>query len=287
MVTNNMNNHKSFFTFLVLKAQEKKRREKIGDNEDLHTNLNTPAKNLSHRNPLCAGDEGAAAVTTKSDTATLGEGLKDSLDVESNLDGETSDGVDLGTVVDGVGIDCAGDIDGVAPSGVDLSDSSTGVHDESTVAVVGALARPGEVPVELNVSHANNIVEVPLEGTPLIVLEALELTPGDALRDSTGPVSLVVDDRLAVLDDLPNGLADGDDGGNVDVLWRRSSDVASVLDGLGGGNSEPGVLDEEVSVLRGGSSKACQGHDSKDELHSDRYGLNQIIRISQTINDNV
>jgi len=217
-------------------------------------------------NRLAAGDESTSAVATQRDTAALSEGLDDRLDIKSNLNGKTGDGVDLGTVVDGVGVNSAGDIDGVTPSGIDLSDSSTSVHDESTVAVVGALARPGEVPVELNVSHAKNVVEIPLEGTPLVILEALELTPGDALGDSTSPVSLVINNRLTVLDDLPNGLADGDDGGDIDVLGGDRSDLTGVFLRLGLRDGEPDILQKKLVVV--GSSKASQSQNSKyDVLH--------------------
>jgi len=218
-------------------------------------------------NRLAAGDESTSAVATQRDTAALSEGLDDRLDIKSNLNGKTGDGVDLGTVVDGVGVNSAGDIDGVTPSGVDLSDSSTSVHDEATMTVVRALARPGEVPVELDVSHAKNVVEIPSEGTPLVILEALEFTPFNTLWHSTSPVSLVINNGLTVLDDLPNSLADGNDGGDIDVLGRSRSNVTNVFDRVSLRDGELDISNEELVIL-GGCSKASQGHNSKyDVLH--------------------
>jgi len=218
-------------------------------------------------NRLCTRDLGTTAVTTKSNTAALSEGLKDSLDVKSNLNSETSDGIDLGTVVDGVGVNSASDIDGVTPSGIDLSNSSTSVHDEATMTVVRALARPGKVPVELDVSHAKNVVEIPSEGTPLVILETLELTPRNILWYSTSPVSLVINNRLTVLDDLPNSLADGNDGGDIDVLGRSRNNITNIFNRLTLRDGELDISNEELVIL-GGCSKASHGHKGKyDVLH--------------------
>ena len=160
----------------------------------------------------------ASAVTTDGDTAALGEGLDDRLDLESDLDGKAGDGVDLGAVVDGVLVDDGVDVDGEAPGGVDLLDGSADVHEEAAVAVVRALAREREVELELDGGHAEGVLERPAEGTPGHVTEALEVHPLDVLRDDARPVVLVVDDGLAGLDDLPDLLADRDELVDVDVL---------------------------------------------------------------------
>jgi len=216
---------------------------------------------------LAAGDESTSAVTTEGDTAALSEGLKDRLDVKSNLNGKTSDRIDLGTVVDGIGVDSASDIDGITPSSINLSDSSTSVHDESTMTTIRALARPGKVPVELDVSHAENVIEIPLEGTPLVILETFELTPGDTLRDSTSPVSLVINNRLTILDDFPNSLADGNDGGNIDVLSRGIDSITLVFNRLTLRDGKSDIGDEELVVV-GSCSKAGKSENSEyDVLH--------------------
>jgi len=223
---------------------------------------------------LCVARElGGLAITTKSNAAALGERLDNRAEIKGHLNSETSDGIDLGTVVDGIGVDSAGDVDGVAPSGIDLNDGGAGVHDERTVAVVRALAGPDEVPGELDVVHAVKVVEIPAERTPAVVVEALHVARLSALGDCASPVSLVVNNRLAVLDNIPGSLAHSDDGGNVDVSGKRTrarvrgGGAAGVLYRLARGDSELNVSKKKAFVaIR--DSKASNSQKSKeDEFH--------------------
>jgi len=218
---------------------------------------------------LCIARElGALAVTAQRDTAALSEGLEDGAEIESNLNSKTSDRIDLSTVVDGVGVDRDVDIDSVAPSGIDLNDRSTSVHDESTVAVVRTLARPDKVPAELNIVHTEDVGEIPAERTPAVILETLKITPLNTLRDCTSPISVVVDNRLAILDNFPNGLADGNDGGNIDVLRNTTTlgqGAASNLLRITSGNSKADASETERLLILG-CSKAGQSHNGKDDV---------------------
>jgi len=253
-----------FFFFLsifeppILRSDENRKKE--------HHEKTRGEKNL--KSDLCiAGDLGSLTVTAQRDAATLGEGLEDRAEIESNLNTETSDGIKLGTVVDGGGVDSDLHVDSVTPSGVDLNDGSTSVHDEGTMAIVGTLAGPDEIPPELDVVHAIEVVEIPAEGTPAVVLEALKLVPFYTLGHCTSPVSLVVNNRLAVLDDFPHGLADGDDGRNVDVVLR-----IRLL-----------KLDRRAGELHRSSSGGGQTHASKNKVFVLQSKSN--VSKSQKIND--
>jgi len=153
-------------------------------------------------------------------------GLEDSLDLDGDVDVETGDGIDLGAVVGGSLIDLGLDIDSEAPRSIDLLNSSADIDKELAVALVAALASPGELPLELSSSGAIEVLEGPAEGTPVGILEALKISPVNTLGDSASPVSLVVHNRSIGLDDFPDGLADGDDLVDVDIVSvGRASDV--------------------------------------------------------------
>jgi len=201
------------------------------------------------------------------DTAALSEGLQDGLDLHGHLNCKTGDGIDLGTVVSGVGVDGSIHINGVAPSSIDLLDGSTDVHEEGTVTVVGALASIGEVPLEVDLSNAESVLENPGEGTIGIVLEALKIRPLDTLRDTTGPVILVVDDGLTSLHDLPNLLADLDKLVDVDLAIVQlvlvlAKEVARILNGAVDGAGEGDRSDADLVIGEGcqcdtGNSEQC------------------------------
>jgi len=144
-------------------------------------------------------------------TAALSVGLEDGLDIHGNLNRKTGDGVDLSTVVGNVGINGGIHVDGVAPSSIDLLDGSTDVKKERTVTIVRALAGIREVPLEVDVGHTESVLENPSERTEGHILEALKIHPINTLRNSTSPIILVINDRLTLLHDLPDLLANGDD----------------------------------------------------------------------------
>jgi len=207
------------------------------------------------------------------DAAALGEGLKDGLNVHGNLDCKTSDGVDLSTVVSRLLVDGGLHIDGVAPGGVDLLDGSADVQKEGAVAVVGALAGIGEVPAEVDVGGAEGVLELPAEGTVGHVLEALKIHPVDALGDGTGPVILVVDDRLALLDDLPNLLADLDQLVDVDVLevlGRKRVGKRSALKIGGDGVKALDGAEERAGQRDGGDAKLIISDSQSDARNGEQ-----------------
>jgi len=174
---------------------------------------------------VVARKNSGSAITVDGNTATLGEGLKNSLDLHSDLNSETSDGIDLCAVVGGIGINGGVHIDSVAPCGIDLLDGSADVEKEGTVAVVGALASIGEVPLEVHVGHAESVLESPGEGAIRHILEALEIHPINVLGDSTSPIILVINNSLTFLDDLPHLLADGNDLIDVDIIMNGSGEI--------------------------------------------------------------
>jgi len=197
---------------------------------------------------LVASKNLSLAVTVDGDTAAFGEGLKDSLDLHGNLDGETGDGIDLGTVVGGLSVNNSIHVNSVAPSDIDLLDASADVKEESAMAVVGALASIREVPLEVDVGDAESVLELPAEGTERHVLEALEIIPLHILGDSTCPVVLVVNNRLTLLDDFPNLLANLDKLIDVDVVVLEVSGDGLGLDGVGGAGQGDGGDDELLLV---------------------------------------
>jgi len=215
---------------------------------------------------LVASNLLASAVTTDIDAAASSLGLEDSLDVHSDLDVETSDGIDLSAVVGGGLVDSGLDVDGEAPSSIDLLDGSADVDKELAVALIAALAGPSELPEELNSGHAIDVLEGPAEGSPLGILEALEIHPVNTLGNSTSPVVLVVDNGLAFLDNLPDGLADGDDLVDVNLVLARSDIARSVntRDNLDlSGSLGVDDLDSERLVLLSESENSNKKSDKK------------------------
>jgi len=245
-----------------------KNKEKEKERGKKHLHPFTPLFHLKNqKKDLAASNLLARAVTTDVDAAADGLGLEDSLDVERDLDVEAGDGIDLSAVVGGGLVDADLGIDGVAPSSIDLLDGGASVHDELAVAVVAALAGPGELPLEIDGGEAVEVLEGPAEGSPLLVLEALEIHPGDTLRDSTSPVGLVVHNRGVCLDKLPHSLADGNDGGNVDV-GLRASEVGGlkVSRGKVGRGSKVCTLELEVAGLVGKGQRS-NNQNNKKRLH--------------------
>jgi len=214
---------------------------------------------------MVAGKNLCSAITMDGDTATLSEGLKNSLNIHSNFNSKTGDRIDLGTVVGWVGIDGSLHIDGVTPSSIDLLDGSTDVKKESTMTIVRTLARVSKVPGELDISNTESVLENPSEGTIGHILETFKVHPVDTLGDSTSPIVLVIHNRLASLDDIPDLLANLNELVNVNIFGKRllgrksnialdssvkrSGDCVRSLDRTDGGSGQSDGGGEEV-ILR-------------------------------------
>jgi len=214
---------------------------------------------------LVASKNLSSAVTVDGDAAALGEGLNDSLDLHGDLDGKTSDGIDLGTVVGGLRVNNSIHVNSVAPSDVDLLDASADVKEESAMTVVRALASIREVPLEVDVGDTESVLEFPAEGTERPVLEALKLIPLHILGDSTCPVILVVNNGLTLLDDFPNLLANLDKLIDVDVVVLEVSGDGVGLDGVDGAGQGDGG-DEEFILVKS-HCNAGNGEKSNNSTH--------------------
>jgi len=175
-----------------------------------------------------AGEDVCSAVTMDGNTATLSEGLKNSLDFHGNLNSKTGDGVDLSAVVGGIGINSAVHIDSVTPSSINFFDASANINEERTMTIVRTLARISKVELEVNIGHTESVLESPAERTIGHILEVFKIHPVNTLRDSTSPIVLVVNNRLTLLDYFPNLLADSDEIINVDFIMNNGSIDRSV-----------------------------------------------------------
>jgi len=164
----------------------------------------------------------SSAITTDSDTAALCEALEDGRDLESDLDLESGDGIDGSAVIDGVAVDSGRSIDCEAPSTVNLLNASADISEEGALAAVSALAVKDKVPLEADGLHAIDVGEGPAERTPGCITPASERRGAGALGDGARPVDLEIDNRLAVADDGPEGLADADEGVDVDAETLRA-----------------------------------------------------------------
>jgi len=199
--------------------------------------------------------------------------LEDSLDLDGDVDVETGDGVDLGAVVGGSLIDISIDIDSEAPRSIDLLDSSADIDKELTMALIAALASPGKLPLELSSSGTINVLESPAEGSPVDILETLKLHPVNTLRNSTSPVGLVVHDRSIGLDNFPDGLADGDDLVDVDIISpdgtsdvrRDTRDVVSDNRLTRGGGLRK--VEEHLAALLSGGKNSEGNNKEKCDTH--------------------
>jgi len=194
--------------------------------------------------------------------AAFSERLENSLNVHGNFNSKTSNRIDLSTVVGRVGIDSAVHIDSVAPSSIDFLDGGTDIKEEGAMTIVRALASIREVPLEVDVGHTESVLESPTERTIGHVLEALKIIPINTLRNSTSPIILVINNRLTLLDDFPDLLADSNEIVDADITIINTRRESGSLDAFE--TSVDGVL-----LLNSGKLRKSQ---------SDSGGAENILR---------
>jgi len=180
---------------------------------------------------LGTGKNGGSAITMDGNTTTFSVGLKNRLNIHSNFDGKTSNGINLSTIVSNVVINGGTNINSVTPSSIDLFDGSANIKKEGTMTVVRTLASIREMPFEINVGHTQNVLESPSERSIVHILETLKIQPINTLRNSTSPIVLGINNRLTSLHDFPNLLTNSNDLIDIDILDR--TDVRKKLGSCG------------------------------------------------------